>query len=253
MANASNNFGEIIFGSGTGILTPYATNGPANPTPLQLPILQELSIDFAADMAELYGQDQFAFGLARTKTKIDCKAKVGAAYAALLSDLFFGATLSGSSQTLFQVSEVNTVTSHSATVANAAHFIADCGVVNATTGAIYRTVGATPAVGQYTVSAGVYTFNTSDTITTANISYTYSSASTGQSATVTNKPMGAMPTFDFKYLNNQYGPNLFLEFFLAIAKKITLPNKNTEFEMLEFDFSCFSQQSGNVFTLSMDE
>ena len=94
MANGSNNFGEIIFGSGTGILTPYATNGPANPTPLQLPILQELSIDFAADMAELYGQDQFAFGLARTKTKIDCKAKVGAIYAALLSDLFFGATLS---------------------------------------------------------------------------------------------------------------------------------------------------------------
>ena len=62
-----------------------------------------------------------------------------------------------------------------------------------------------------------------------------------------------MPTFDFKYMNNQFGPNLFLEFFVGIAKKITLPNKNTEFELMEFDFSCFSQQTGNVFTLSMDE
>jgi hypothetical protein len=255
MANANNNFGEIIFGSGTGILTPYATNGPANPTPLQLPVLQELSIDFSADMAELYGQDQFAYALARTKTKIDCKAKVGAIYAALLSDLFFGATLSNASQTLFQLQEINTVTSHACTVANGAHFIADCGVINGTTGIPYRAVAATPAVGQYTVNSttGAYAFNTADTISVANITYTYSAATQGQSATISNKPMGAMPTFDFKYMNNQFGPNLFLEFFLAISKKISLPNKNTEFDMVDFDFSCFSQQTGNVFTLSMDE
>ena len=253
MANGAANFGEIIFGAGTGILTPYATNGPANPTPLQLPILQELSIDFSADMAELYGQDQFAFGLARTKTKIDCKAKVGAVYAALLSDLFFGATLSNASQTLFALQEQVTITSHTGTVANSAHFLADCGFVNATTGVPYRYVASAPAVGQYTQTAGAYTVNASDTVATAYITYTYSAATQGQSATVTNAAMGAMPTFDFKYMNNQFGANLFMEFYKGISKKITLPNKNTEFEMLEFDFSCFALQTGNVFTLSMDE
>jgi hypothetical protein len=253
MANANNNFGEIIFGSGAGILTPYAANGPANPTPLQLPILQELSIDFSADMAELYGQDQFAYALARTKTKIDCKAKVGSIYAALLSDLFFGATLTGASQTKFQLQEINTVTTLTCTVANSATFIADCGVVNSVTGQAYRAVASLTAVGQYKVVAGVYTFETGDTITVANISYTYSAAASGQTTTVSNKPMGAMPTFDFKYMNNQFGPSLFLEFFYGVSKKITMPNKNTEFDMIDFDFSCFSAQNGNVFTLSMDE
>ena len=65
--------------------------------------------------------------------------------------------------------------------------------------------------------------------------------------------MGAMPTFDFKYMNNQFGKNMFLEFFLATATKITMPNKNTDFQVLEFDFTCFSQTNGNVFTLSLDE
>ena len=83
----SNNFGQITFGAGTGILTPYAANGPANPSPIALPICQELSIEWNGDMAELYGRDQYAYGLARTKMKIDCKAKVGAIYAAFLSDL----------------------------------------------------------------------------------------------------------------------------------------------------------------------
>jgi hypothetical protein len=252
MSAPGNNFGQITFGAGTAILTPYATNGPTNPTPLQLPITQDLSIDFAGDMADLYGQDQYPYGIARTKVKIDVKAKFGAIYSALLADLFFGST-PALGQTLFSLREPNTVTSHSATVTHSANFIADCGVINATTGVPYTTVPSAPAVGQYAVSAGVYTFNASDTITTAYITYTYNSSSTGQSATIQNQAMGAMPTFDFKYMNNQFGKNVFLEFFLAVAIKISMPNKNTDFQVLEFDFSCYSQSNGNVYTLSLDE
>jgi len=247
----SNNFGEIVFGAGAAILTPYATNGPANPTPVRLPIMQELGIDFSGDIAELYGQDQYPYGIARTKMKIECKSKSGAIYASMLGDLFFGfAPATG--QTLFVIGESDTVASHTTTVTHSANFIADCGVINAATNAPYRAVAATPAVGQYTVAAGVYTFNSSDTITTALITYTYSSSATGESFTVTNQPMGAMPTFDFKYLNNQYGNNLYLEFYKGVAKKISLPNKNTEFEMMDFDFSCFSLLNGNVFAGALD-
>ena len=246
------NFGQLTFGSGIAILTPYAANGPANPTPLQLPIAQDLSIDFNGDLADLYGQGQYPFGIARTKVKIEVKAKFGAIYAELLSDLFFGST-AATGQTLFVLSEACTVASHTCTVAHSANFIADCGVINGVTGVPYTAVASAPAVGQNAVTAGVYTFNASDTITSANITYTYNSASTGKSATIINQPMGAMPTFDFKYMNNQFGKNMFLEFFLATATKITMPNKNTDFQVLEFDFSCYSQTNGNVFTLSLDE
>jgi hypothetical protein len=249
-------FGEIIFGSGIAVLTPYAANGPALPTPLQLPIAQELSIDISADIAELYGQGQFAYGLARTKTKIDCKAKIGAIYQRLLGDLFFGVT-STAGQTLFALQEQDTVTSLTCTVTNAAHFAADCGVINQATGQPYTSVGTAgtlTTVGQYKyTTGGVYTFYTSDTIAVALITYTYTSSSTGFTGTVVNQAMGAMPTFDFKYMNNQFGPNLYLEFYKGIAKKFSLPNKNTEFEMPDFDFSCFSQTNGNCFLISMDE
>jgi hypothetical protein len=251
----SNNFGEIVFGAGTAILTPFGANAPANPTPLNLPIMQELSINWNGDVAELYGQDQYSYAQARTKVKIECTAKIGAIYGALLSDLFFGATLSVGSQILFAIQESNTVTSHSATVAQSAHFLQDMGVINAATGQPYRTYPSAPAVGGYSVSAGVYTFNAADTIATALISYTYAgtSSTTGATATITNKPMGAMPTFNLKYLNNQFGHNVYLEFFNAIATKIGLPNKNTEFEMVDFSFTAFSSTNGNVFELSLDE
>jgi len=248
----SNNFGEIVFGAGTAILTPAAANGPTNPTPLQLPIMQELSIDFSGDLAELYGQDQYPYALARTKVKIECKAKMGAIYAALLSDLFFGATLA-TGQAIPVLREVGTVTTHAYTTVHAANFATDGGVVNQTIGQPYRLVPSAPAVGQYTQASGVYTFNASDTITVALVTYTYTSASTGQSTTVTNKPMGAMPTFNFQYMNNQFGSNLYLEFYNATAKKIGLPGKNTEFDMFDFEFSCYSQIGGNVFYLALDE
>jgi hypothetical protein len=254
LSTVGNQFGIITFGAGTAILTP-TVNGPTLPTPINLPIMQELSIDISGDIAELYGQGSFPYGVARTKTKITCKAKIGAIYAHLLSDLFFGTNVAVG-QTLFVNPESCTVTSLTCTVANAAHFVKDLGVVNAATGAVYTDVGAgsLTAIGQYkATSGGVYTFFTGDTIATALITYSYSSSSTGQSSTILNVAMGQMPQFDFVYMNNQFGQNVYLEFFRAVATKISLPNKNTEFDMMDFDFSCFSLSNGQVFLLSLDE
>jgi hypothetical protein len=83
--------------------------------------------------------------------------------------------------------------------------------------------------------------------------YTYSNNAVGLTAPITNAAMGAMPTFTFTYINNQYGNNVWLKFYKGIMKKITLPGKNTEFDMFDIEFSCFSDQNGNVFTLSLDE
>jgi hypothetical protein len=248
----SSNFGQIVFGAGRAILTPYATNGPALPTPIQLPIMQDLSIDFNGDMAELFGSDQFPYGLARTKVKIDCKAKIGAIYSRLLSDLFFGATIA-TGQTIGALDESQAVTSHSATVTHAANWTKDLGVINGSTGVPYVFKATSPGVGQYSVTAGVYTFNASDTITTAIITYAYTSNSTGFSATISQSPMGAMPTCDFVYINTQYGNNVYLEFYKAIIKKIGIPNKNTEFEMMDIEFSCFANSLAQVFYMALDE
>ena len=156
MALTSSNFGQIMFGAGTGVMTPYATNGPTNPTPIQIPIVQEFNIDISADEALLYGQDQFPYGIARTKTKIEIKSKFGAVYTHLLSDVFFGVTPT-TGQTLFSQRESVTITTHAGTVAHSANFIADLGVLNATTGVPYTAVASTPAVG-HTFICSEYAF-----------------------------------------------------------------------------------------------
>jgi hypothetical protein len=253
--------GQIVFGAGIGVATPFGANAPANPTPIQFPIAQDLSIDISADKAELYGADQYPYGIARTKAKIDIKAKIGSIYAQLLSDLFFGSTYVVG-QTLFATNEQVTVSiSGSGTVLHASGGIQDAGVINAATGQQYtRDIAAPTLAGHYevTVGTGTYAFFTSDPICTAPnnialITYAYTSSTAGKTANVTNKPMGAMPQFDFKYMNNQFGSNLYLQFYRAICNKLTLPNKNTEFEMPDMDMSCFAQNNGQVFVLSLDQ
>ena len=89
--------------------------------------------------------------------------------------------------------------------------------------------------------------------TSASINYSYTKATTGQSASVLNTAMGAMPTFKFVYINNQFGNNLYVKFYKGIMKKIGLPGKNTEFDMFDLEFSCFALQTGSVFDMSLDE
>lgn len=82
--------------------------------------------------------------------------------------------------------ESHAVSSNSCTATNTTGFedasaLGIPAVFNGTTGAIYTKVASGPAVGQYSVnSSGVYSFNASDTITTALVSYTYTA--TGSSS-----------------------------------------------------------------------
>ena len=127
----------------------------------------------------------------------------------------------------------------------------DLGVRDATTGGQLTLTTGTPTAGQYAVTTlGVYTFASADT-TPKFISFTYTVAA-GQSVQVTNKPMGAMPTFAAQLVNNQFGNNFKLKFPYCIATKLTLGSKNEDFTIPEFDFSAFSDPSGNLFYWDLD-
>jgi hypothetical protein len=64
-------------------------------------------------------------------------------------------------------------TAFTITVAHAAAFIADAGVVFATSGTALTPVDGAPAAGEYSVSAGIYTFNAVDASKGVRISYSY--------------------------------------------------------------------------------
>lgn len=74
---------------------------------------------------------------------------------------------------------------YTVTVTNSADFIADGGVVITSTGVPLTAVSGSPSSGQYSVTAGVYTFNSAQASTAILITYTFSfSGSTGVTITV---------------------------------------------------------------------
>ena len=80
------------FGFGSGVL--YGTrNDITGSTPIRFGVLQDVQIDFAGDIKELFGQNQYAIDAARGKTKIEGKAKFAQISVLAYASLFFGTSL----------------------------------------------------------------------------------------------------------------------------------------------------------------
>ena len=85
----------ITFGAGKLIATPTtdATGAAvANPTPVAVAVLQDVSVDFDFETKTLYGNMQFPVAVGRGKGKVGWKAKSGDFNGALLGSLYFGQT-----------------------------------------------------------------------------------------------------------------------------------------------------------------
>jgi len=240
----------IVFGVGDLIATPKAGILPTNPTPTRFGVLQDVTVEFSASNKELMGKNQFPLAVARTAMKPTLKAKSATIFARTFNDFFFGGAVAVG-EDIAIIDEVGVITTGAVTVAQAAHFTTDQGVINQADGTHF-VQHATPGVGQYSVSAGVYTFNTGDNGKTVLISYTYTPAvAVGFKTTITNQPMGSQPQFAVVLANSQWkgtqsGPNLMLQLNALIASKLTLNFKNEDFTIPEFDAQIFDDGTGTI-------
>ena len=158
----------------------------ANQSPVALGTLQDIQVDFSGDLKELYGGNQFAVAVARGKTKIEGKAKFAQLNGAAFNALYFGQT-SAATQTLTSLAEAGTLpasTAYAVTCANSTTWTTDLGVSYAVTGVPFTRVAAAPTVGQYSVSAGVYTFAAADASMAVLLNYVYTSSTGGRRGTL---------------------------------------------------------------------
>jgi hypothetical protein len=95
------------YGFGSGILYGIRTD-ISGVAPIRFGVLQDVTIDFAAEVKELFGQQQFPVDVARGKTKITGKAKFALLQTSVYNQLFFGQT-SALGQQLFAFNELQTV------------------------------------------------------------------------------------------------------------------------------------------------
>ena len=148
---------------------------------------------------------------------------------------------------------------YTVTVANAATFAANLGVLNASTGVALEKVasGSTPATGQYSVSAGTYTFAAADEGLSVSVSYTYTVAASGRVFTVSNALLGVQPVFKAALETLYTAPSglkkAVLTLNACVSNKLSMATKHEDFAIPEMDFEAFADDAGNVFTWSFSE
>ena len=244
----------INFGAGKLIAVPTnLADGSAivTPTPVQLGTMQDISVDMSVEMKTLYGSKRYPIAVGQGKGKMAIKAKYAEIDGKILGSLFYGKTpAAGIKAAVFDfASAIPASSPYTITVAppNSGTFVADLGVVFAATGVQLTRVASAPVAGQYSVSAGIYTFAAADTGKSVALSYEYSATSTsGEIFTITNDVMGYTPSFTLLLQNGYDGKNLVMKLNRCVSGKLNIPLKNDDFALYDFEAEAFADAAGSL-------
>jgi hypothetical protein len=240
------------YGFGSGSF--WGVDSGANPTPGRFGELQDVGVDFSFNLKELYGQKSFPATVARGLGKIACKGKLARFQGRILNSLFFNNT-KAAGQVSVAADEAGTVgtTPFQITVSNSANFVDDLGVRNAATGIPLVCVAAGPTTGQYSVSAGVYTFAAADTGIAMKIDYTYTVAATGEKISIVNNATGLAPNFKGVFTQSYNSLRQTLVLNACVSSKLSIASKLEDFNMKDFDFAGMADSAENIGTWSLGE
>lgn len=248
---------NVQFGSGVLFGIPNAGNLATNPTPEQMPILQEVSVEFKGDLKKLYGQSQFPVAKARGKIDVSIKGKIATFDPSVYSQLYFGLpTTVGVNRPIFNESHTPaTSVAPAQTTAGV-----DLGVINNDTGRNMIKVPSAPAVGQYSFTPynsvgpvpAAYVFNSGETASKVLLSYTYPDASNGVSLTISNQLMGFAPELQMLLYNNFRSKLFALQLNSVVLGQISIPTKQEDFWIADFDGDASADVSGVVGIIEAD-
>nr|WP_294549976.1 hypothetical protein [uncultured Rhodopila sp.] len=239
---------EIGFAAGTLIATQVGSGGIV--TPVKFGILQDVSLDFSADLKELYGQNRYAIALAPGKTKVEIKAKFAGIRGNLFNQVYFGVTATPT-QTLFADGEADTIpasSTYTVVAANGSNFLTDEGVFYAAAGTPMTRVSTLTAAGQYIAPSGApgtYTFDSADASLGVYLSYLYSSTA-GVQLPISNVRMGVGPSFKIVLSQPFDGRDAVYIFNQCQAAKLSMPTKQDDYTIMEMDFMIAADSNGNI-------
>lgn len=220
----------------------------AVPQSFRLGILQDISSDFSFESKPLYGSGQLPVDQGRGKAKLTFSAKSASIDAIAFAALHFGiAPTTGVKLPLIDFAATVPATPYQVTptLPGSGTWLSDLGVTTAA-GVPLTRVASGPATGQYSVSAGVYTFAAADTGVAMLISLLYSAATGGTIVQMTNQLMGYSPSFGAILYNDSKGSKLCVGMANCQSDKLSLPFKNDDFALADFGFMGLDDGSGSA-------
>lgn len=247
---------QYIFGSGY-LIGKKIVPGSTVVTPRRFGELQDVTVDFSAEIKLLHGQNQFAAAAGRGKGTVSIKAKVARVKAALYNDLFL-ASVAGvqTGRDVMVVDEPHPAAISVPVTNTGAAFKEDLGVVYAATGLpLDRVAPAAEATGKYSVSAtGTYVFGGTDVSGSAPMLITYTwRATTGVRVGFDNQLMGLAPASSLWLANSFNAKGLTMKFTSVMSNKLSIPMTNEDFSKQDLEFSAFDDGTGSLGEFGFDE
>lgn len=249
----------IQFGAALLYLNPNGGNQAVNPTAGRGLVIQNLEIDQSGDIKELRGQNQYPEDTARSDIKSNFKFSLGKSDYFLLTQVVWGDLYEagGVSVSPNEAHSVPGSVAYTITVTppGSGTFLEDLGVQYATGGNFENLgSGSVSAAGQYTVSAGVYTFDSADASANVVISYAYTLASVGTTYQINQHVQGYSPQFELfaveTYSKASAGTNLVIpstiRLYACKIGKVTFPYKRNDYKMVDIEGMYFASASGQV-------
>lgn len=228
-------------------------------TPVKIGVLQDIEFDIASAVAELYGQYQSPVAIGRGKTKLTGKAKTGEFNINLFNSLYYGGSVTVGSYEKQVSNEVGSAGASAPSMTPAISSLAtvDLGLYYSATGVqLSYSTSSAPTIGNYAKGSSVgapYLVSTAETAATGfYLNYEYVSPS-GNQLVVTNQLMGIQPVFELHlyegYTDFGGRTNFNLKLNRCISTKLNFPFKNSDFMISDFEFECFADSTGGLYTL----
>lgn len=247
-------------GFGSGIVWAFPNGGQngSNLTPIDIGTIQNVKVDFTAEIKSLFGLNSFPVDTAIGKRSIKGTAAFAQLEFTAWNSLMFGSggTVTAGNAQITSYREAANIPAtpgpYTVSVVNAAKFVQDGGVRYASSGQMLDVVTTSPAAGQYSVSAGVYTFAAADQAKAVMITYSYSSTTDGQTFTISNVAMGQGPIVGLQLLlpYEAYGGYGALDkgLFLPNVRfgNLTLTTKLDDYTEENTSFEAFASPNGQV-------
>ena len=257
---------QLGFGAGTLFGTPVADvngNAIANPTPIKIGVMQEVTLDIEFTTKQLYGAYNFPVAIGRGQGKITGSAKHAQINGLMWNLLFFGQTNPAEAtglkgvliDTVGSAIPASTPYTITPTPPGTGVFAGDLGVLDANQNPM-QAVASAPATGQYSVSAGVYTFAAADTGKTVFINYAYTQTTTNlfpANQQINAQLMGYSPTFAVDFSMQYKGQQMNFHLYQATSSKLSMTTKLEDFLIPEFSFECFADSQNRVMTWSTSQ